>query len=93
MTLDLSLANADLWQGLEVETLAGKRTLVTPPEQAIPVLAERLAAPPIDPEEVVLTGAMAIWAYLVVFHHLHGRTQRVFYQDGRGQLLLVAAHG
>ena len=93
MTLDLSLANADLWQGLEVETLAGKRTLVTPPEQAISILAERLAALPIDPEEVVLTGAMAIWAYLVVFHHLHGRTRRVFYQDGRGQLLLVAAHG
>lgn len=93
MTLDLSLANADLWQGLEVETLAGKRTLVTPPEQAIPVLVERLAALPIDPEEVVLTGAMAIWAYLVAFHHLHGRTRRILYQDGRGQLLLVAAHG
>ena len=48
---------------------------------------------PIDPEEVILTGAMAIWAYLVAFHQLHGRTRRILYRDGRGAEVLVAAHG
>jgi len=41
----------------------------------------------------MLTGAMAIWAYLAVFHLLHGKTRRIYYQDGRGERLLVAAHG
>ena len=47
----------------------------------------------IDPDEVVLTGAMAIWAYLAVFHYLHGRTRRIHYEDGVGNRVLVAAHG
>jgi hypothetical protein len=47
----------------------------------------------IDPEEVILTGSMAIWAYLAVFHFLHGRTRRIYYEDGRGDRFLVAAHG
>jgi hypothetical protein len=44
-------------------------------------------------QEVVLTGGMAIWAYLVVFHFLHGRTRKILYEDGRGERVLVAAHG
>jgi hypothetical protein len=93
LILDLSLANHRLYAGLEIERLAGKATLLTPPGQAIPVVASNLAAMVIDPEEVVLTGAMAIWAYLAVFHLLHGKTRRIYYQDGRGERLLVAAHG
>jgi hypothetical protein len=76
-----------------VQLLAGKATLMTPAEAAIPIIATNLAALDIDPEEIVLTGRMAIWAYLVVFHLLHGRTRRIYYQDGRGDRLLVAAHG
>ncbi len=93
MTLDLSLANGSLWHGLAIEMLAGRPTLTTPPAEAIPVLAANLAALAIDADEVVLTGSMAIWSYLVVFHGLHGRTKRILYRDGRGQEVLVAAHG
>lgn len=93
MVLDLSPTNQILYAGLRVETLAGKPTLVASPEEAIPVMLANLQKIPIDPEEVVLTGGMAIWAYLVVFHYLHGKTKRIYYEDGRGQRLLVAAHG
>lgn len=91
--LDLGLTNSELYDGLSVEVLAGNVTLVTEPEQAIPVMTQNLAKVSIDPEEVTLTGGMAIWAYLVVFHFLHGRTKRIYYEDGRGRRVLVAAHG
>jgi hypothetical protein len=29
----------------------------------------------------------------VVFHYMHGRTRRIVYEDGRGERVLVAAHG
>ncbi|HEX9943041.1 MAG TPA: hypothetical protein VGG03_13565 [Thermoanaerobaculia bacterium] len=56
-------------------------------------MVHNLASLEIDPDEVVLTGSMAIWAYLVVFHFLHGKTRRIYYEDGRGTRVLVAAHG
>jgi hypothetical protein len=91
--LDLSLSNSLLYDELSIEELAGRLTLLTPPAEAIPVIARNLSRLEIDPEEVTLTGGMAIWAYLVVFHVLHGRTKRVYYEDGRGARVLVAAHG
>lgn len=91
--LDLSLDNEDLYRGLEIARHGGKLTLLSPPEEAMDVLVENLEALSIDPEDVVLTGSMAIWAYLVVFHALHGKTKRIWYKDGRGQQILVAAHG
>lgn len=93
MILDLSLSNRDLYEGLEVQQLAGRPALLTAPEEAIPVILGNLARMRIDPQEVVLTGSMAIWAYLVAFHFLHGRTTRIYYEDGRGNRVLVAAHG
>lgn len=93
MTLDLSLQNEALYAGLPIETVAGKLTLLASPAEAIAVLGPNLAALVVDPEEVTLTGSMAIWAYLVAFHALHGRTRRIWYQDGRGERVLVAAHG
>lgn len=91
--LDLSLANRELYAGLDIQDLAGKPTLVTPPQEAIPIVTSNLAKMKVDPEEVVLSGGMAIWAYLVVFHFLHGKTNRIVYEDGRGRRVLVAAHG
>lgn len=91
--LDLSLTNQVLYRGLTIESLAGKLTLVTEPNQAIPVITSNLSQLQFDRDEVVLTGGMAIWAYLVVFHYLHGRTKRIYYEDGRGARVLVAAHG
>ncbi|MBI5576802.1 MAG: hypothetical protein HY896_10630 [Deltaproteobacteria bacterium] len=93
MILDLSLGNADLYRGLKIENLAGKLTLLDHPEKAISVIASNLKGMEIDNNEVVLTGGMAIWVYLVVFHFLHGRTKRIYYEDGRGNRILVAAHG
>jgi hypothetical protein len=93
LILDLSPSNRVLYAGLEVQELAGRPTLLTPPTEAIPVLLANLRELEIDPEEVVLTGGMAIWAYLVAFHYMHGRTRRIVYEDGRGERVLVAAHG
>lgn len=93
MILDLSLANVELYAGLRVDRLAGKATLLDAPDRAISRMAENLSHMAVDPDEVVLTGSMAIWAYLAVFHLLHGRTRRIYYQDGRGVRVLVAAHG
>lgn len=93
MILRLSLDNEDLYRGLQVAVDAGRLNLRTPPEEAIPVITGNLARMEIDPAEVVLTGSMAIWAYLVVFHFLHGRTGQIWYEDGRGHRILVAAHG
>lgn len=93
MVLDLSLHNETLYANLDIAREAGKLNLRTPPDEAIPVMTASLDRMNIDPEEVVLTGAMAVWAYLVVFHYLHGRTRRIYYEDGTGQRILVAAHG
>ena len=97
MILDLGLENDRLYDGLDRPVLAGKPTLTVAPEDAMAVMYRNLigmeGAGLLDREEVVLTGGMAIWAYLAVFHFLHGKTKRVYYQDGRGQKVLVAAHG
>ena len=93
MILDLSLRNADLYAGLDLREQAGRSNLVTPPAEAIPVILRNLEAITIDRDEVVLTGSMAIWSYLVIFHWLHGRTKRIWYEDGRAERVLVAAHG
>jgi hypothetical protein len=93
MILDLSLTNEHLYAGLDVQRDAGKLNLRTPIGTATAVMGENLQQMDIDPEEVVLTGPMAIWAYLVVFHSIHGRTKRIYYQDGVGNRILVAAHG
>jgi len=93
MILDLSLHNVDLYAGLDVREHAGRLNLVTPPAEAIPVILRNLETIAIDHDEVVLTGSMAIWSYLVIFHWLHGRTRRIWYEDGRADRILVAAHG
>ena len=46
--LDLGLTNSELYDGLSVEVLAGNVTLVTEPEQAIPVMTQNLAKVSID---------------------------------------------
>lgn len=93
MILDLSLMNDRLYSGLDIQRDAGKLNLRTPPETAMTAMTANLDRMEIDPVEVVLTGAMAVWAYLVVFHYLHGRTSRIYYEDGTGKRVLVAAHG
>lgn len=97
-TLLLSLDNTELYDGCDVQEIAGRLTLMTPPSQAVNIIGrnarlivERMVASGV--EEVTLTGAMAIWAYLVVFHSAVQRFRAVYYDDGKpGGRLLVAAH-
>ena len=106
MKIDLSLSNAALYAGCEIETVAGPasiktpRTIIkTPVADAVNLvginiehmLSERVRA---DNQDVTLTGPMDdAWAYLVVFHAVLHRFNRVHYDDGRsGPVLIAAAH-
>ncbi|MCI0392600.1 MAG: hypothetical protein MOB07_28030 [Acidobacteria bacterium] len=97
-TLNLALSNKELYAGCDVEEVAGKLTLLTPPHGAVNLIG-RNAQNLIDGlvaagvEELTLTGGMAIWAYLVVFHLAVHRFRRIYYDDGKvGGKVLIAAH-
>ncbi len=94
---DLSLNNRKLYEGCIIEEVAGKFNLHTPVNEAINIIGKNAAAL-VDElvgtdTEITLTGAMAVWAYLAVFHLVVHRFNRVYYDDGRGNKILVAAHG
>lgn len=91
--IDVSLQNRDLWDGAQIENVAGRLNLVTPPAEAAQILGNNLSKMQFDRDKVVLSGPMAIWAYLIVFHAVVHRTKKVVYDDGRGNEILVAAHG
>lgn len=96
--IDLSLANTTLYAGCEVEEVAGRLNLVTPVNQAVHIVGRNIAEiiaelPPQGYQEVTLTGPMAVWAYLVVFHAVVHRFKAVYYNDGRNPPVLVAKHG
>lgn len=94
--INLALSNTELYNGCMVEEVAGRLNLTTPVEQAANIVGRNIAtivAEAEDRSEVVLTGPMAVWAYLVVFHAVVHAFARVYYDDGRGNRVLVAAHG
>lgn len=97
-TLNLALTNTDLYANCIVEEIAGRLTLMTPVQDATNIIG-RNAQRIIDDlvangvEELTLTGAMAIWAYLIVFHCAVHRFRRIYYDDGKaGEPILIAAH-
>lgn len=94
--IDLSLNNKDLYNGCVIEEVAGRLNLTTPVAEAVNIVGRNVASL-IDNHEdksaVTLTGPMAVWAYLVVFHAVVHRYSKVFYDDGRTGPVLVAAHG
>ena len=97
-TIDLSLRNTELYFGCEITEVAGRLNLVTPVAEAVGIVgrnAEALVAitPPSDRGAVTLTGPMAVWSYLAVFHTVVHRFGRVYYDDGRSGAVLIAAHG
>jgi hypothetical protein len=95
MILDVGLGNAQLYDSCEVTEVGGRLTLVTPPAEAANVVGRnvaRLVDGETDRSEVVLTGAMAVWAYLVAFHAVVHRFGKVYYDDGRGNRVLIAQH-
>lgn len=96
MILDISLANRPLYIGCEITETGGKLNLVTPPQKAANIIGrntERIIAEDTLRDEIILTGSMAIWAYLIVFHIVVHRYRKVWYADGYGNKILIAAHG
>ncbi len=100
MLIDLSLKNTALYAGCEIEEVNGRLNLVTPPPSAMAILGRNIEAIatawgslPAERKSVVLTGPMAVWAYLIVFHAVVHRFDRVLYDDGRSGPVLIAAHG
>lgn len=96
-TFDLGLNNANLYNGCEITEVGGRLTLVTKPELAANILGrntlKEIEATPVEQRAVCeITGAMAVWAYLVVFHHIVHKFGEVWYNDGRGNRVLVAKH-
>ena len=95
---DLSLGHTQLYAGCEVQEVAGRLALVTPVSDAVNIVG-RNAKQIVDElvtdgvEELTLSGAMAIWAYLVVFHSVVHRFRRIYYDDGKPNgKVLIAAH-
>ena len=94
MQIDISLKNKELYDGCEIEEVNGRLNLTTPVTKAMQTVGRNIARMEIDNVSVTLTGAMAIWSYMIVFHSVLHRTKKVFYDDGRsGIKLLIAAHG
>ena len=97
MKIDLSLHNAALYKGCEIEEIAGRLNLRTPVAKAVTLVGRNIAAiiqdvPPESRGSVTLTGPMAVWAYLVVFHAVVHTFSEVQYSDGRN-VVVLARHG
>lgn len=97
MTIDLSLKNAALYEGCKIGEVAGRLNLETPVAEAVAIVGKninKMAAetPASERSEVVLTGPMAVWSYLVVFHAVVHLFTKVYYSDGKNQVL-IAQHG
>jgi hypothetical protein len=96
--LDLSLSNHLLYAECEIEDIAGRPVLLTPKEEAVNIIGRNARAIVDDlvqqkVEELTLTGAMSIWAYLIVFHIAVHRFRAVYYDDGRPNgKVLVSVH-
>ena len=97
MIVDLSLKNKSLYKGTEVEEVAGRLNLTTPVADAVNIVGRNinviLDGYKGQRNEVVLTGPMAVWSYLIVFHAVVHKFSKVYYDDGRNGKVLVAAHG
>ena len=94
--INLALTNVALYEGCKIEEVAGRLNLTTPVDEAVQLVGRNVAAIVAkveDRDEVTLTGPMAVWSYLVVFHAVVHAFRRVYYDDGRGNKVLVAAHG
>ena len=97
MKIDLSLRNKALYKGCVVEEIAGRLNLKTPIAEAVTLIGRNVAAivqaiPPESRDSVTLTGPMAVWSYLIVFHEVVHSFAEVQYSDGRN-VVVLARHG
>ena len=96
MIVDLALSNSELYAGCDIETIGGRANLTTPLREAIEIVGtniHRMVSSEVDRDLVVLTGPMAVWSYLVVFHAVVHAFREVQYNDGRNGPVVVARHG
>jgi hypothetical protein len=96
--IDMSLTNTALYAGCDIAEVAGRLNLTTAVPDAVGIVGRNVAVlvagvPADERREVTLTGPMAVWAYIVVFHAVVHAFGRVYYDDGRTGPVLVAAHG
>jgi len=91
--IDLSLTNDTLYHDCEIETVGGRLNLVTPPGIAKEIIGRNADNLEVDYDQVTLTGPMAVWCYMIVFHVIGHKTRKVVYDDGRGNVLEICAHG
>ena len=97
-TIDMSLNNFELYDGIQIEEIAGRLNMTTPPETAVNIIGKNAAkivsAIPADQRaEVTLTGPMAVYAYMIVFHQVVHAFRCVYYNDGKNGKVLIAKHG
>lgn len=97
LTVNLALTS-ELYNGCAIETVAGRQNLTTPITEAIEIIGANIAKmvesiPRAERDTVVLTGPMAVWSYLVVFHAVVHAFKEVQYDDGRSGSVVIARHG
>jgi len=95
MRIDLALTNSALYEGCEIKEIGGRLSLITPPAEAANLIGRNVAAmvaADTDRTSVTLTGPMAVWAYLVVFHLVVHKYAQVWYEDGRSAPVQIAQH-
>ncbi|NMB91898.1 hypothetical protein GYA37_03580 [candidate division WWE3 bacterium] len=97
MKINMGLDNIQLYVGCNVQEVGGRLTLITPPEEAANIIgrnAQKIVQeiPANDRKAVVLTGPMAVWAYLIVFHAVLHAFGEVWYDDGRANKVLISKH-
>ena len=94
MELDLSLKNATLYNGCQIKEVGGRLVLETEPNHATNIIGKNIISmiENADKNSITLTGPMAVWAYLIVFHIVVHRFKFVYYDDGRENVVLLAQH-
>lgn len=97
MIIDLSLKNGQLYDGCVIEVVAGRLNLATPIVDAINFIGMNINAivnniPSDERDVVILTGPMAVWSYMIVFHAVVHVFREVRYNDGKSEVL-IAKHG
>ena len=98
MKIDLSLTNMELYEDCQIQQVGGRLNLVVN-ELLTPNLVGRnlmkivAKVPPDERQEVELTGPTAVWVYLIAFHGVVHEFKKVWYNDGKGMRILIAAHG
>jgi len=95
MIISVGLDNKELYEGCDIIEVGGRLSLTTDPALASNIVgrnAQQLVECCAERDQVTLTGAMAQWVYLIVFHIVVHQFKKVYYEDGRGLRLLLAQH-